>query len=153
MFSIAMLLEWLSANQKQKGDRTLLLSSFLSILSHTAIATFNILISCRMCALYCAAHGFVSALDRCLHGWSCAVVTLRAAFRVVDVGGRREIGDCIKHLTSTLDTLRGAMAAVRKRQSMTVSATSTAAAGGTSTVPRSTSQPGNCRGRVLSSSR
>lgn len=72
------------------------------------------------------------------------MVTLRAAFGVADVGGRREIGNCIKHLTSTLDTLRGAMAAVRKRQSMTGSAASTAAAGGTSTVPRSTSQPGNC---------
>lgn len=81
------------------------------------------------------------------------MVTLRAAFRVVDVAGRREIGNCIKHLTSTLDTLRGAMAAVRKRQSMTGSAASTAATGGMSTVPRSTSQPGNRRGRVLSSSR
>ncbi|KAF3691351.1 Guanine nucleotide exchange factor DBS DBL's big sister MCF2-transforming sequence-like protein [Channa argus] len=39
----------------------------------------------------------------------------------------------------TKDTLRGAMAAVGKRQSMT---SSTAAAGGTSSVPRSTSQPG-----------
>lgn len=39
------------------------------------------------------------------------------------------------------DTLRGAMAAVRKRQSMTSSTTT--AAGGTSAVPRSTSQPGN----------
>lgn len=40
------------------------------------------------------------------------------------------------------DTLRGAMAAVRKRQSMT--SNNLSAAGGTSAVPRSTSQPGNC---------
>lgn len=40
------------------------------------------------------------------------------------------------------------MAAVRKRQSMT-SSTATAA-GGTSAVPRSTSQPGNCRGGLIS---
>lgn len=39
------------------------------------------------------------------------------------------------------DTLRGAMAAAGKRQSMISSTTSTA--GGTSAVPRSTSQPGN----------
>lgn len=46
------------------------------------------------------------------------------------------------------DTLRGAMAAVKKRQSMTSS--TAPAAGGTSSVPRSTSQPGNCRGGLLS---
>lgn len=40
------------------------------------------------------------------------------------------------------DTLRGAIAAVRKRQSMT--SNNLSAAGGTSVVPRSTSQPGNC---------
>ncbi|XP_031733298.1 guanine nucleotide exchange factor DBS [Anarrhichthys ocellatus] len=45
------------------------------------------------------------------------------------------------------DTLRGAMAAVRKRQSMT---SSTAAAGGTSAVPRSTSQPGWAQRRLPS---
>lgn len=40
------------------------------------------------------------------------------------------------------DTLCGAMAAIRKRQSMT--ANSLNAPGATSAVPRSTSQPGNC---------
>lgn len=47
------------------------------------------------------------------------------------------------------DTLRGAMAAVGKRQSMTVSSTAAAAAG-SAAVPRSTSQPGNCRGQHMS---
>ncbi|XP_044218685.1 guanine nucleotide exchange factor DBS isoform X7 [Thunnus albacares] len=46
------------------------------------------------------------------------------------------------------DTLRGAMAAVKKRQSMT-SSTATAA-GGTSAVPRSTSQPGWTQRRLPS---
>ncbi|XP_074525302.1 guanine nucleotide exchange factor DBS isoform X7 [Halichoeres trimaculatus] len=45
------------------------------------------------------------------------------------------------------DTLRGAMAAVRKRQSIT---SSTAAAGVTSSVPRSTSQPGWAQRRLPS---
>ncbi|CAK6969728.1 guanine nucleotide exchange factor DBS isoform X8 [Scomber scombrus] len=47
------------------------------------------------------------------------------------------------------DTLRGAMAAVKKRQSM-ISSTPTAAAGGTSAVPRSTSQPGWTQRRLPS---
>lgn len=51
----------------------------------------------------------------------------------------------IKHLAFSPDTLRGAMAAVRKRQSMT---SSTATAAGA--VPRSTSQPGNCRAGLIS---
>nr|XP_046248535.1 guanine nucleotide exchange factor DBS isoform X3 [Scatophagus argus] len=46
------------------------------------------------------------------------------------------------------DTLRGAMAVVRKRQSMTSSTTT--AAGGTSAVPRSTSQPGWVQRRLPS---
>uniref|UniRef100_I3KSR5 MCF.2 cell line derived transforming sequence-like 2 n=1 Tax=Oreochromis niloticus TaxID=8128 RepID=I3KSR5_ORENI len=46
------------------------------------------------------------------------------------------------------DTLRGAMAAVRKRQSMTSS--TSAGPGGTSAVPRSTSQPGWAQRRLLS---
>ncbi|XP_069581089.1 guanine nucleotide exchange factor DBS isoform X2 [Brachyistius frenatus] len=46
------------------------------------------------------------------------------------------------------DTLRGAMAAVRKRQSVTSSAAS--GAGGTAAVPRSTSQPGWAQRRLLS---
>lgn len=54
-----------------------------------------------------------------------------------------------EHLTSFLDTLRGAMAAVKKRQSM-ISSNTTAAAGGTSAVPRSTSQPGNNRRGLIS---
>lgn len=45
------------------------------------------------------------------------------------------------------DTLRGAMAAVGKRQSMTSSTATTT--GGTSAVPRSTSQPGNCWGGLI----
>lgn len=47
LFSKVVLLE--SANQKQKGGRTVLLTSFISIWSHVVIATFNMLISCRMC--------------------------------------------------------------------------------------------------------
>uniref|UniRef100_A0A674NKX1 Guanine nucleotide exchange factor DBS-like n=1 Tax=Takifugu rubripes TaxID=31033 RepID=A0A674NKX1_TAKRU len=46
------------------------------------------------------------------------------------------------------DTLRGAMAAVRKRQSIT--SNSLSAAGGTSAVPRSTSQPGWTQKHLLS---
>ncbi|MEQ2178211.1 hypothetical protein GOODEAATRI_011588 [Goodea atripinnis] len=49
------------------------------------------------------------------------------------------------------DTLRGAMAAGGKRQSMTSS--NVGGAGSTAAVPRSTSQPGNCGGLMETSLR
>lgn len=68
----------------------------------------------------------------------------RVGLRLMSCGVRPdEVCDDTKNAhASAPDTLRGAMATVRKRQSMT-SSTSTAA-GGTAAVPRSTSQPGNC---------
>lgn len=89
-----------------------------------------------------------------LHEWSCtAPFTWKIVRQDVHVlilwsGSGLENGRWYKAFGFPPDTLRGAMAAVKKRQSM---ASSTApAAGGISAVPRSTSQPGNHRGRLIS---
>lgn len=70
-------------------------------------------------------------------------VASRFDFCLTMLSGNHDVKDWYKAFGFPPDTLRGAMAAVRKRQSL-ISSTATAACA-TSTVPRSTSQPGNCR--------
>lgn len=122
-------------------------------------------ISIRSCCVFRVVRSFISCLVCVLTHWflhacSCTVLSVdqvngiwhfvNASRGFVVQFNRCDDKNWYKATGFPLDTLRGAMAAVGKRQSM-INSTS-AGAGGTSAVPRSTSQPGNCRGGVVSSS-